>query len=449
MAWDADVPYDGDVEGNYPTLHRADKAILEAAINAGRVYIADTENDKPKTPGTIDTSFDDGMFCYVKDTDMFYFTDPAAWAGTATFTAGSPNVVGVGTAFATELEAGDQITWNAASTWYEIQSVTDANNLTLTSNVSGGAASSAFSVWKRCNLAPENLTAGTISSALTLSGANTFSGTNTFSGPTVQSGRLTLPTNFVSNPNTFAKTTTYFRAYYSGTTAVTINFDTLAVFSTSGGYVQLLERSNMTGVVVNFTGGTGAGYLDSGAVAANTLYYIWVIYNPTTGDANVMASTADKADSLTLPAGYTYVRLVSCCRTDATPNVIRFYQTDDMYHFYRAPLATVVSGVAFGAYPTKSADLITWVPGLATSAFVPKYLIFTVSSDAANPVYLGWDSTDANSWHTLCVNGGQVILPAGASWQYLYWGAAGGNVTIYLNGFHFPLDNFDMDTGYE
>lgn len=55
--------------------------------------------------------------------------------GTATFTNGSPTVEGQSSpAWNTQLKAGDKIKPNATSTWYEIQSITDADTLVLTSN---------------------------------------------------------------------------------------------------------------------------------------------------------------------------------------------------------------------------------------------------------------------------------------------------------------------------
>ncbi len=451
MAWDADSPQDGDVIANFPDLHTADKTILQNAINAGRVYFADTENDKPKTPGSVDTSFKDGMFCYVKDTDMFYYADSAAWAGTATFTASSAAVAGVGTAFDTEIEAGDQITWNAATVWYEVQSVSDANNLTLTANVSGGASGSAFSVWKRCNLAPELLTTGTISSALTFSGSNTFSGTNTFGGATVQTGALTLPSYFISNPNIFAKTTNNLTVYNSSIKMVYVFFNALAVFHRSTHNIRILTYTNLSSLYVDLSSGTGVGHLDTGTIAANKMYHIWVIHNPSTGASGIIASLADKADSLTLPSGYTYTRLISCCRTDSTPNIIDFTQRGNYYHYYTPSSSKIVDAVAAAAYPNiaNKVDLSTWIPGTTSSSFLPRYIVFTVSSSATNTIYVGYNETSSDTWTTFVNYSGQVTLPLVASDPDLYWGGAAGTVTIYINSFLFPLEDFEMITGYE
>jgi hypothetical protein len=74
----------------------------------------------------------DGVYSYIGYT-----------TGTATFTNGSPNVTGSGTAWNLHLKAGDKIKPNAYSNWYEIQSVGGATALTLTANYTDTTASGA------------------------------------------------------------------------------------------------------------------------------------------------------------------------------------------------------------------------------------------------------------------------------------------------------------------
>lgn len=57
--------------------------------------------------------------------------------GVADFTNGSPNVAGTGTAFTTELAAGDWIRKDGDDRSYEIASITDAENLVLAGNYQG------------------------------------------------------------------------------------------------------------------------------------------------------------------------------------------------------------------------------------------------------------------------------------------------------------------------
>lgn len=82
-------------------------------------------------------------------------------------------------------------------------------------------------------------------------------------------------------------------------------------------------------VAINL-GASGANGLDTGSLAANTGYFLYVISNGSTtaGLASLSASTP------TMPSGYTYKALVGWCTTDATAtpfNIEEFTQVDDEY----------------------------------------------------------------------------------------------------------------------
>ena len=72
---------------------------------------------------------------------------------------------------------------------------------------------------------------------------------------------------------------------------------------------------------------SGAGGLDTGAVAANTLYSEWLIYNPTTVTLSALFSLS--ATAPTLPSGYTYKARVGWCLTDGSSNVLAFHQYNE------------------------------------------------------------------------------------------------------------------------
>lgn len=68
--------------------------------------------------------------------------------GTLTFTAGSASVTGSGTAFLTELQAGDKIILDADETWAEILSIQTNTGLTLSAVYAGTGGSGVGSkVW--------------------------------------------------------------------------------------------------------------------------------------------------------------------------------------------------------------------------------------------------------------------------------------------------------------
>jgi len=76
----------------------------------------------------------------------------------------------------------------------------------------------------------------------------------------------------------------------------------------------------------------GAGGLDTGTVANDTWYYIWLIYSTSTGLTDAMFSTS--ATSPTMPSGYDYKRRIrGAVLTDGTADIITFNQKDNMFTF--------------------------------------------------------------------------------------------------------------------
>ena len=71
----------------------------------------------------------------------------------------------------------------------------------------------------------------------------------------------------------------------------------------------------------------GANGLDTGSIAANTWYYPYLIYNPTTATSAVIASLVNESDtgSITLPSGFTKKRqLQTALYTDGSSNILPF-----------------------------------------------------------------------------------------------------------------------------
>jgi len=76
----------------------------------------------------------------------------------------------------------------------------------------------------------------------------------------------------------------------------------------------------------------GVNGLDVGTVAADTWYYPWLIYNPTTDTEAGLLSL--NATSPTLPSGYTYFRKVrGAVLTDSSSNILGFTQNDNHFIF--------------------------------------------------------------------------------------------------------------------
>lgn len=84
--------------------------------------------------------------------------------------------------------------------------------------------------------------------------------------------------------------------------------------------------------------GTGNGALDTGAIANNTWYHVWLIRRPDTGVVDVLVSTS--ASSPTMPANYTQRRRIGSMRTNGSAQWTKFYQLADQF-LWDAPVLDV------------------------------------------------------------------------------------------------------------
>lgn len=102
-------------------------------------------------------------------------------------------------------------------------------------------------------------------------------------------------------------------------TSVDIDADEL-ILKDAAGVAFLASSVDLTAAITT----AGANGLDTGAEAASTWYYAWVIYKPSTGTTAALLSVSSTAP--TLPTDYTFKALVGCVRNDASSNFIAFYQ---------------------------------------------------------------------------------------------------------------------------
>lgn len=96
--------------------------------------------------------------------------------------------------------------------------------------------------------------------------------------------------------------------------------DEIALEDANGGVFRI-DQSYAYSCTVDITGGTfnaSTGGIDTGAVAASTWYYHWIIYNPTTNTPSCLDSVSSTAP--TLPAGFTFKARVGANQTDASAN---------------------------------------------------------------------------------------------------------------------------------
>jgi len=97
---------------------------------------------------------------------------------------------------------------------------------------------------------------------------------------------------------------------------------------------------------VTWAAGSNAGGLDTGSLANNTPYYVYEIYNPSTGVADIIATAT--FGSPTLPSGFTEKRLFSDFFTDGSANIRTGtwdYGNDEYLFKYSTPIKDIDGGV--------------------------------------------------------------------------------------------------------
>ena len=85
--------------------------------------------------------------------------------------------------------------------------------------------------------------------------------------------------------------------------------------------------------------GDAAGGLDTGAVAANTDYFVFAIYRSDTGVTDALYSLSGA--SPTMPTNYTHQRLIGMVHTDGSSNIIAFTQSGDYFRYTGDVIADV------------------------------------------------------------------------------------------------------------
>lgn len=94
-------------------------------------------------------------------------------------------------------------------------------------------------------------------------------------------------------------------------TAGTFEFDDFSGQATASALTKQLDNS--------WVAGNNQGGLDTGTVAADTIYYMFAIWNPKTSTADFLFSAS--SSSPTLPSGYTKKKRIASLQTDGSSNI--------------------------------------------------------------------------------------------------------------------------------
>ena len=171
------------------------------------------------------------------------------------------------------------------------------------------------------------------------------------------------------------------KASATGTNAtVTVTADSVCVKNLSNQQMVL----NAVSLSIN-SAGAGANGLDTGTLAANTWYSVWVIWNGATAAGLLSAS----ATAPTMPAGYTHKARIGWIRTDGTANKypLGFTQYGRIVQMLVASGSNVPNMPLMASGVAGNPSTPTWV-AVAVAAFVPttaaKIRVTVVSTTAAS-----------------------------------------------------------------
>lgn len=218
---------------------------------------------------------------------------------------------------------------------------------------------------------------------------------------------------------------------------VSVSADELVV-SNSGAYKTL------TSISLSISGASsGANGLDSGSLATNTFYSVWVIWNGSAAAGLLSLSST----SPTLPGGYTHKARVGYILTDGTSNKypVGFSQIGRQWRYKPSAGSNITSLPAIGTGVTGNISTPTWTSSTVKGVFVP--------STAASIVLLVRQNTGTiivapnNSYgpYTGMTNpppvgmsnaGGNAHLPASLQLESnnLYWASDNVNNGLFCYG---------------
>lgn len=189
---------------------------------------------------------------------------------------------------------------------------------------------------------------------------------------------------------------------------------------------------------------SGANGLDTGSEAANTWYYLYAIYNPTTLTSALLFSTVNEVvtGSITLPAGYTKKRqLKFAVRNNASSNIVEFHYSENgciFLGYYNDPgTPSYTSAVLTGGTATSFTDV-------SCASFIPtvsrKAMLGVFSAVGTTRVRMKGETHNGRAVGSSYVGGANngdfsIELPLDSSQIFQYIRNA-GSTTIWVNGFY-------------
>lgn len=199
-------------------------------------------------------------------------------------------------------------------------------------------------------------------------------------------------------------------------------------------------------ITVNITAG-GANGLDTGSEAANTWYYIWLIYNPGTSTYAGLFSTS--STSPTMPSGYTKKRRVGSVRNNASSNFLAWTQylgdgnvSKILYDEETSTTIRVLNGGTATSFTDVS--LASFIPPTTRLAILglgyyadgnAEYMMVRKNGISVNPpIYGQWAGTSSLFASSASSSQGEIYTDESQIVEYAN-SASGGSAYIYVDGY--------------
>ncbi|SKA37808.1 hypothetical protein SAMN02745126_05961 [Enhydrobacter aerosaccus] len=182
---------------------------------------------------------------------------------------------------------------------------------------------------------------------------NALTGTNDFTA-----GRIKVPTRAAGDSGTDAASTAFvrnnaIRSYLAGLTLSTAGgsptFGIAAGCAADNTNISMMTLpAAFTKTTAAWAAGSGNGAIDTGTIANNSWYHVYLIQRLDTGATDVAIST--NASAPTLPAAYTLYRRIGAMLTDSSGRWVAFSQSGDEVLWLSPPID--VSAAALGTTST-------------------------------------------------------------------------------------------------
>ncbi len=159
--------------------------------------------------------------------------------------------------------------------------------------------------------------------------------------------------------------------------------------------------------------GSGNGALDTGSIATNTWYHVWLIQRSDTGVVDVLVSTS--ATAPTMPANYDRKRRIGSMKTDGSSQWTSFTQVGDKFYW---------ASVAFDYQGAARSDALLAVsvpPGLTVFPIIEGKTI--AGSGSADALLLVGHGTSSSA-NMLIASGGDNYGRSGSTSAYAFTNTA-------------------------